>query len=186
LNNQEVIYDADGKSARIVDTKQDELLAEVPGGRRVWLRRDSLKGDRIDGSFEHIQGREEKVVPVMEEHVRVERAPIESAVVQVRKQVQERQEVVREPVFHEEVEVERVRVDKMADGPVTSRYQGDTLIVPIVEEVVVVEKRLKITEELHIRKRRTESQSETPVTLRREEVSVERVTKDSQSRQRGS
>jgi uncharacterized protein (TIGR02271 family) len=186
LKNEEVIYDADGKSARVVDTRQDEVLAEVPGGRRVWLRRDAIRENRIEGAFEHMRDPDEKVVPVMEEHVRIERAPIESAVVQVRKEIRERQEVIREPVFHEEVEVERVPVNRMAEGPVTSRYEGDTLIVPLVEEVVVVEKRLKITEELHIRKRRTESRSETPVTLRREEVSVDRVTKDSEPRQRGS
>jgi uncharacterized protein (TIGR02271 family) len=179
LEERDLIYDAQGRSARVIESKADQLLAEIPGGRRVWLRRDRVRGDRLDGSFDDYHDREERVVPIIEEHVRLDRAPIESATVQLRKHIHERQEVIREPVFHEEVEVERIPVNKIAEGPVSSRYDGDTLIIPLVEEVVVVEKRLKITEELHIRKRRTESQSETPVTLRREEVEVERITKES-------
>jgi hypothetical protein len=33
-------------------------------------------------------------------------------------------------------------------------YEGETMIVPVIEEVPVVEKRLKLTEELRITKRR--------------------------------
>jgi uncharacterized protein (TIGR02271 family) len=183
LAHDQPIVDANGQKGRIVEESPDgvHLLCETPNGRRVWIKRDILKGDRLDQAFDSLHqatDRHENVIPVMEEHVRVERAPVEMSTVQVRKQVHERQEVVREPVFHEEVEVQRVPVNRPAEGAAEPRYEGDTLIIPIVEEVVVVEKRLMIKEELHIRKHRTETQSETPVTLRSEEVSVERLRKE--------
>ena len=49
------------------------------------------------------------------------------------------------------------------------------MIVPIMEEVLVIEKRLILKEELHIHKRRVETHQPQQVTLRREEVRVERL-----------
>jgi len=49
------------------------------------------------------------------------------------------------------------------------------MIVPILEEVVVVEKRLMLKEELHISKQRIETHKPQRVTLRSEEVNVERI-----------
>jgi stress response protein YsnF len=48
------------------------------------------------------------------------------------------------------------------------------MIVPILEEVVVVQKRLRLVEELRITKRQEHTQVSQPVILRREEVNVER------------
>jgi uncharacterized protein (TIGR02271 family) len=183
LAQDQAIVDADGQQARIVEESPDgaHLLCELPDHRRIWIPRDELTGNKLSRPFDdmrHPSERQEKVIPVMEEHGRVERAPVEMSTVQLRKEVHERQEVVREPVYHEEVEVKRIAVNRPAEGPVEPRHEGDTLIIPIVEEVVVVEKRLMIKEELHISKHRTETQSETPVTLRSEEVSVERRRKE--------
>ena len=55
------------------------------------------------------------------------------------------------------------------------RYEGDGMIVPVLEEVIVTEKRLMQREELHVRKRQIETRKPRHVTLRREEVTVERV-----------
>lgn len=52
---------------------------------------------------------------------------------------------------------------------------GDVMIVPLLEEVLVVEKRLMLKEELHISKRRTEVHNPQRVILRSEEVTVERI-----------
>ena len=52
---------------------------------------------------------------------------------------------------------------------------GDTTIVPVFEEVIVVEKRLMLKEELHIRCRGTVEQVKVPVQLRKQEADVQRV-----------
>ena len=48
------------------------------------------------------------------------------------------------------------------------------MIVPLLEEVLVVEKRLMLKEELRITKRRVEDYQSQKVTLRSEEAVVER------------
>jgi uncharacterized protein (TIGR02271 family) len=115
------------------------------------------------------------VIPVIEEELDVQKRVVETGKVRVTKEVYERETLVDEPLFRDEVEVERVLIDRVVDGPVPVRYEADTMIVPIMEEVLVVEKRLVLKEELHIRKRRVETHRPQQVTLRREEVRVERL-----------
>jgi stress response protein YsnF len=54
------------------------------------------------------------------------------------------------------------------------RFEGDTTIVPIVKEVVVVEKALMLVEEVHIRKRSIAEPTQIPVSLRAECAAVDR------------
>jgi stress response protein YsnF len=58
------------------------------------------------------------------------------------------------------------------------RTEGDVTILPIVEEVLVVEKRLVLKEELHIRRRVGSEAIEVPVTLRKQRAIVERLAPD--------
>jgi len=50
------------------------------------------------------------------------------------------------------------------------------LIIPVLEEVLVVEKRLVLKEELHVRRLVSEENVEIPVTVRKQRAVVERVT----------
>ena len=113
------------------------------------------------------------VIPVIEEELDVQKRVVETGKLRVTKGVHEREILVDEPLFRDEVEVERVLIDRVVDGPVPVRYEDDTMIVPIMEEILVVEKRLVLKEELHIHKRRVETHRPQQVTLRREEVHVE-------------
>ena len=115
------------------------------------------------------------VVPVIEEELQVGRRRVETGGVRVTKKVHEREEVIDEPLLKEEVEVERVSVNRVVDGPVEVRHEGDVMIVPVLEEVLVVEKRLVLKEELRVTRRRVETRNPQRVTLRAEEVSVERL-----------
>ncbi len=62
------------------------------------------------------------------------------------------------------------------------RQEGDTLIVPLLEEVLVVQKQLLLKEEVHISKKRTEQHHPEQVTLRSEQVSVERIEQPAKQR----
>ena len=72
----------------------------------------------------------------------------------------------------DEVEVERVRVDQEVDTPPTVRQEGDTLIVPVVEEVLVVTKRYLVREEVRVTRRRVVHEETLREDLRREIVTV--------------
>lgn len=116
-------------------------------------------------------------IPVHQEELHVGIRTVDTGHgVRVRKTVDEHEQRVEETLMHDEIDVRHVPVDKivaLSEAP-ASRYEGDTFIVPILEEILVVEKRLRIKEEIHItRSTRPQRFSET-VSLKSETVSVER------------
>jgi uncharacterized protein (TIGR02271 family) len=115
------------------------------------------------------------VLPVMEETLAVDTHPVETGRIRIRKVVHEPEERVDPPLRRDEVEIERVPVNRMVEGPIPVRYEGDTMIVSLLEEVLVVETRLLVTEELRITTRRAETHRPVPVTLRREDVTIEQI-----------
>jgi uncharacterized protein (TIGR02271 family) len=118
------------------------------------------------------------VLPVMAEALDVRTRRVETGRVRIHKTVQTREVLVDEPLLREEVVIERVPVNRVVEGPIPVRYEGDTMILSLLEEVLVVETRLLLTEELHLTKRRTETHQPACVTLRREEVTIERVDRE--------
>ena len=92
--------------------------------------------------------------------------------------MQAREVLVDEPLLREEVAIERVPIDRVVEGPIPVRSEGDTMIVSVLEEVLVVETRLRLTEELRITRRRTETHRPVTATVRREDVTVERVDRE--------
>jgi stress response protein YsnF len=65
-------------------------------------------------------------------------------------------------------------VNRVVDAPSAIRQEGDTIIVPVLEEIMVVEKRLLLKEEIHIRCQEVMQHVSQPVRLRSKEVSLER------------
>ena len=116
-----------------------------------------------------------QIIPVVEEQAVVHKRKKLTEGVRVRTLVHEAQEVVDEPLATEDIAVERTPLDRWVDAPVPVRHEGDVTIVTLVEEVVVVEKRLRATEEIRITKRRSARHEPQQVTLRREEAVVERL-----------
>lgn len=122
---------------------------------------------------------EERIVmPVVAETLDVQKRKVQTGGVRIKKVVHEREEVVDEPLMREEVQVKRVPINRVVDAPVPVRHVGNTMIISLLEEVLVVEKRLMLKEELHITKGEVETYKPQRVTLRTEEAVVERVGDD--------
>lgn len=117
-----------------------------------------------------------QVIPIVEEQVVVLKRKTLTEGVRVQTTVREDEAAVDEPVVSETVSVERVPLDRWVEGPIPVRQEGDTTVVTLLEEVVVVEKRLRATEEVRITKRRDVQRHAETVTLRREEAVIERVS----------
>ena len=114
-------------------------------------------------------------IPIIEERVKIEKQVIETGRVVIEKRVTEHQETIPVVLSQEEVTVNRVPVNRYVDVPPEAvRYEGDVLIISVLEEVAVVEKRLMLVEELHITRRQVQTQTDQSVTLRREEATVSR------------
>ena len=95
--------------------------------------------------------------------------------VRVRTVTRQHEEVVDTPLGTEQVAVERIELDRWVEEPIPVRQEGDTTIITLHEEVVVVEKRLKAIEEVRLTRQRTTRRLPERITLRREEALVERV-----------
>jgi stress response protein YsnF len=96
--------------------------------------------------------------------------------VRIHKTVLEQPVLIDERLARDEVEIRHVPVDRIVapDEAPANRYEGDTLVVPVLEEVLVVERRVRIKEELHITRIRREEHHQEEVVLKAEQVSVER------------
>lgn len=122
-----------------------------------------------------LAGNEEVTIPVIREEAVVRTRPIERGGVRVHKTVNEHEEVVEQPTLNEEVDVERVPIGRVIDIAPGVREEGDTLIIPVLEEMLVVEKRLVLKEEIRITKRRSTENEQARVVLREEQVQIEPI-----------
>ena len=121
---------------------------------------------------------EEQVIPLHAEEVAVSRRKVERAVVRVATVTHARPVLVDEQLTHERVEVERITINQMVDAVPPVREEGDVTIIPVVEEIVVVERRFLLKEEVHLRKVRVSEQYQETVTLRDQDVVITRTTLD--------
>lgn len=119
----------------------------------------------------------EKVIPLVEERLRVERRETVKDVVRVKTVVREEQHVLDEPVTATQVEVRRVPVERWVEAPVADRMEGETLVISLHREVPVVQRRLQVFEEIHITPHHHEQRHTETVTLRREDIVIERGTR---------
>ena len=91
-----------------------------------------------------------------EEEIRVEAREREAGTMRVRKRVRTERERIEVPKKRTEVTVERVPVEEAASSREeiagTPEFVDEEIVVPIVEEEIVVEKRPVVKEEIRIRK----------------------------------
>ncbi len=123
-----------------------------------------------------IEDKDELRMKRSEEELRLGTSEREAGVVRVRKRVRTDRERVMVPKKRVEVTVERVPVEGGAAstmGEAASPEIGeDEIVVPVVDEEVVVEKRPVVKEEIRIRKEVVEETEVVEEDVRREEVEV--------------
>jgi uncharacterized protein (TIGR02271 family) len=172
-----------------LDGSKSEVLVQLDDGRQVLVPLEALSRKGNGGYVLNLSASElehlgvmgspatgqSRVVPVMVEELDVQKQKIETGRVRISKVVREHEELVDEPLFREEVIIERVPINRFVEEAIPLRSEGDTIIVSLLEEVPVVEKRLLLKEELRITVRRAEARKPTSVALRSEEASVERI-----------
>ncbi len=154
---------------RTILVPADALILQDDGSYYLPISLDDVERQHIGTSTD-----EAIMIPVIAEELDVQKRTVTTGRVRLTKTVSERQEVVEEPLFKEEVEIERVAVNRVLDEPISMRYEDETLIIPLIEEVLVVEKRLMLREEVRVTRRSTETHETQHVTLRSEEINIER------------
>src|ERR671910_865958 len=106
---------------------------------------------------------EEFVVPILEEEAHVEKRRVATGKGRIRSIVGGGGGIAAATLEEDTVDITRVPVDRVVDEVPAVRTEDGVTIVPILEEVLFVEKRLVLKEELHIRRRVSSETVEVPV-----------------------
>lgn len=192
------VFDSEGvrgtAAARALEQAGGYVLVTFAGGRRVQIPRQILRR-RADGSHavpfslrelsgeaavlpQGEEGGSEDsivaVIPVVVEEAQVAKREVETGRVRIQKTVETTEEQVDVPLLRDTVQVERFSVERYLEEPAAPHYQGDTLVIPVMEEVLVVQKRLLLREEIHVTTVREKERHQETVTLQREQVTVTR------------
>ncbi len=114
-------------------------------------------------------------ISLIEERLNIGIRQVETGTVQLHKKIVSEEVTQEVPVIHEEIQVERKAVNQYVEAVPAVRYEGDTTIISVVKEVLVVEKRLMLVEELHIVKNQITSAAIVKETLRKEEIEISRL-----------
>lgn len=118
---------------------------------------------------------EHVAIPVHEEVLEPRTRDVEVGTVRIRKRVETVPSETAVEAGRDEVSIERVRVDRPVDAVPAPRQEGETLIIPVVEEVLVTETRLVVREEIRITRRRVTERVPVRADLRREVVEIEEL-----------
>ncbi len=177
-----------GQIEASAEIEAEQVMIRLEDGRRLVVAQSALAPQQngyyllvgaaqLEAAHTNRAAADEFVtLPILEETLVVGKRQVETGVARVTKTVREREETIDEPLLREEAEIERVPINRMIEGPLpTLRYEGDILIVPLFEEVLVVEKRTLLKEELRISRRQHYVHEPQTVTLRSEEVVIERT-----------
>jgi uncharacterized protein (TIGR02271 family) len=115
-------------------------------------------------------------IPVFSEDITVQKKEVVTGKVSIKKTVQEEVQTVSTPVVSDDYEIVRVPVHPtvLMVAPEPVRHEGDTMIIPVVREIMVLEKRFEIIEEIHIRHNKQESISTQQISLKKEHVDIKR------------
>jgi stress response protein YsnF len=115
------------------------------------------------------------VIPIIREDVHADAIPVVTGGVRVTKRVESHDEIVEQELRRSHVEVKRVKTDRVVDGPQPIQRVGKTLIVPVVSEVIRIEKQWVVTEEIHITETEERETVRNRVTLNSENADVQRL-----------
>ena len=151
----------------------------------VTKREKDLAASARDGAIERPYDGATEVIPLVEERLVVSKRLVEREGVRVRVITDEVAELARVSLRSERIEIERVPIDRQVERAPDVREEDGVTVIPVLEEVVVVEKRLVLKEELRVRRVADTREEEQPVTLRRQRAEVERLPPSAADRQPG-
>ena len=127
-----------------------------------------------DLSRSGVESDDETKLQLFAEELSVAKETLETGRVRVSTRTHEREVVVDEDLARERVEIETIPVGLQINTVPQVRQEGDTTIIPVVEEQLVVERRLMLKEEVRITRVRSTERHQEKVKLRYQEAVVTR------------
>lgn len=165
------------------DTHTSDVIVELRSGVRLALPSELLApapdgGYQVGVRWADLMAQHARTeMPVIAEDVSVHVRPVIREELRVKRRVESEDRTIETPIWRERITVEKVPIDMFVDQMPEVRHEGDTLVVPCVQEVVVTERRLHLREELRIRVIREQVIDRQTVALRRHHIDVVQETK---------
>jgi uncharacterized protein (TIGR02271 family) len=129
----------------------------------------------LKGTVKETKDKDQVVVPLHAEQVSVAKRRVVTGRLRVGTVTRETEQLVEDLLEHEHVEIKRIAIGKQVDKAPAVREEGDTLIIPILEEIVVVERRLVLKEEVRVRRIRERQPYQERVVIRKQEAVITRL-----------
>jgi len=176
-------YDADRD---ISDAEEAEIYRfygiQPTSSTRRSTAADMTSGQREDQRRTTTPGREEATMQLSEEQLTVGKREVEAGGVRLRKVV--RTEVVNRPVElrREEVVIERTPAHGSTTRPGEGSFTEQEVYIPLRREEAVIQKDVRVREEVHARKEKQTETQQVSGQVRKEDVDVERT---GEARERG-
>lgn len=158
-----------------------DLIASVPHPREVRVRvtRDEAIDQGANVPREAFLAKavgNTLRIPLVEERLVASTKPVDLGEVRIHTHVDYHDEVVRQLVTRDDLVIEHVPVNQVVERPLGPRHEGEWLVIPIVKEVLVVQKQLVLQEEVRIRKRQVTEEQEVHEQVRHTRVEIEDAT----------
>lgn len=115
------------------------------------------------------------VVPVIEEEAVAGTRRVKTGSVRVEKHVEKKIRRIAAPLLRDHVEVRRVAVNRVIPEMPAVRNQDGITVIPVVEEELVITKRLVLKEEIHLIKRTTRERTVKEIEVHKEKAEVRRL-----------
>ena len=153
------VYDETGRigsllsPARFLDPRSEKTI-RLDSGQEITVPSAALKV-QPDGSFRLLEHRPATAA------ASAAAAPVSTAAPAPAPELTESSREVLEPeelrnagFFQDDYDIKHVPVGQIIDTPVTQRQEGETLVLPVVEEVLVYRRKLYLREEIRITRRK--------------------------------
>jgi uncharacterized protein (TIGR02271 family) len=114
-------------------------------------------------------------IAIAHEELSIDKKTVETGRVRINTRVDQHTAWVEEELAREDVQAEWIDVNREIDEVPEIRTEGATLIIPLFEEVLVVEKRLVLRQELRLTRRIATRAYQAEVPLRRMHAEIERA-----------
>jgi uncharacterized protein (TIGR02271 family) len=117
----------------------------------------------------------EPLIPLYAEDLTISKRQTPGDMVQVSTVTREHETFVDEALNHERVQIDRVPIGRQIEAIPPVRQEGDTTILSVVEETIIIERRLILKEEVHIRRLHVSERHQEAVVLRKQEAVITRI-----------
>ena len=180
MSAERVVLDRDGQPGTVESVAGDRVRVRLAGGAALDLPQSAVEAlddgtYRADLVFADLRAEAPTVFQEIEERALVRTVARETGRVVARTVTDSREEAVDGTGWRETVEVERVPVGRPVEAVEPTRQEDGVTVIPVYEEVLVVQKQLVLREEVRLTTRREPLPGPERVTLRSQRVEVDRL-----------